>query len=360
MRRWWIGVLLVLAILGAGGAGVALILTSAGGRGAAQAVDTTDDAEKVPNVKVKTLRSVTLEDALNLTGRVEPWDDVTLSVELGGRIAHQAIEEGDRVSAGQLLFALDIQTLEARLRELEAQVQFADQEFDRLRRMVGEGIGSRQDMERAETQRSVAHAGLENLKIQRAKSQIKAPFAGVVDKIYKQRDEFVDMGAPLVRLVQVDKVKVVVGIPERDVVRFAPDDPAEVSLDALEGRAFSGSLHRIAPTAEVSTRTFSTEIAVDNEEGILRPGMIARVRLVRESYPDAVAVPVFSVITLDDSRHVFVEDGGVARLRPIEVGVFLGEEVQVVNGLGAGDRVIVVGQRDLRDGAPVSVQETLP
>jgi len=103
------------------------------------------------------------------------------------------------------------------------------------------------------------------------------------------------------------------------------------------------------------TRTFLTEIEIDNPDGALRPGMIARADMVRNTFRDAIQVPIFAAVLVDDQRYVFVEEEGVARLRPVEAGVIQGNMAQVTKGLSPGEHLIISGQYDVRDGEPVNV-----
>jgi len=354
MKRKLISLFLSLTILGVG-----VLLGTMAWRNKPAEPEQVDAAktDKVPNVVVRVLEKSTVEDKLALTGSLMPWEEVVLSAEVPGKIQWKGVEEGDTVKEGQELFRIDTVSLEAKRDELQAQMALAAQEHGRLRDLAKAGIAPKQDLDRATAQPTVTKALLRNIDIQLSKSVTRAGFAGVVDRVYKERDEYIDSGAPLVRIVQVDRLKVLVGIPERDIVHFHLDDPVAVTLDALPGRMFEGRIYRIAPTAEAGTHTFATEVVVENPDGVLRPGMIARAGLVRASYPDSIKVPVFSVITMNQQYFTFVEEGGVARMRTVGVGVFLGEEVQITEGLTAGDRLIVVGQRELRDGAPVAVQE---
>ena len=145
-------------------------------------------------------------------------------------------------------------------------------------------------------------------------------------------------------------------MPERDVAMVSIGDTVFVDLDAYSGRTFEGKVFRIATSAESATRTFATEVELDNADGLLRPGMIARAKFIRKTYENAITVPLFSVLTRNDGRIVFVEEDGVARMHPVEIGFFQGDEVHIVDGLSEGDRLIVLGQRDLRDGDRVAVQ----
>lgn len=356
MRHKLISVFLSLLILAAG---AALGYWAWKNKPVEPGVANAAKAEKVPNVAVKVLKQSHVQDMLALTGSLEPWEEVVLSAEVPGPIEWQGVEEGQSVEKGQELFRIDTTSLRAKRDELQAQMALAEQEYDRLARLEQAGISAKQDLDRATAQRAVAEAGLRSIDIQLAKSVVRAPFSGVVDRVLKERNEYVDPGMAMVRMVQLDKVKVVVGIPERDVAHFELGDTVTVALDALAGEAFTGTIHQMAPTAEPGTHTFPTEIALENAAGKLRPGMIARAAFVRASYPDSIEVPVFALITLDDRRYVVVEENSVVHQRPVEVGVFLGETVQVTQGLEAGERLVVRGQRELRDGASVVVQEVL-
>jgi len=167
----------------------------------------------------------------------------------------------------------------------------------------------------------------------------------------------VGVGDPLARLVQIAKVKIEVGLPERDVSLFSVGDPVQIKLDAVPSEQLNGTIYRIATTGEMATRTFVTEIEVDNEAGTLKPGMIARVQLVRHTFPEAIVAPIFSVITTENEQYVFVDEDGIARKRPVAIGTIKGATVHILRGLAAGDRLVVKGQRDLHDGDPVRTEE---
>ncbi len=348
--------------------GVGTMLESAGGR-MASGVDkeveqvkaaTENHAVKIPNVKVEVLKNLTLEDTLQLTGTVEAWKDVTLSAEIGGKLEAKNVDDGDIVKAGQVLFQIDTESIRAAYDQAEAQFRLASQDFERAQRLVERGVTAVQSKDSAVANRDVTEANLRSLQIQLNKSIVKAPFDATVDRTFMEKDEFTDVGKPLVRLVQLEKVKVKVGVPERDVLNFKVGDRVKVLLDSMSGKDFNGAISKMAPTADLSTHTFLTEIEVENTDGQIKPGMIARTELVRGVYPDCIVIPIFSSALLDDKRIVFVEENGNASVREIQTGVVKGSSVQVTSGLQPGDRLIVVGQHDVRPGEPVKVQETLP
>ena len=319
-----------------------------------------DDApERLPNVNVMVLDAMTVYDALRLTGGIEPWHDVTLSAEIGGRVVEQPVQEGQRVAAGDLIARIDTDLLRAQTEEIEARLALAREELSRLNRLRERGAGTAQDADRAATEVRVLEANLRTARINIDRSVVRAPVEGIVDTLFQEQSEYIDPGMPLARIVQVDRVKVVVGLPERDVPFFELGDTVQTMLDALPGREFQGTIYRISTTGSAGTRTFKTEIELPNEDGAIRPGMIARVRLVRQEFPNSMLIPMNAVLSLEDRHAVFVEEDGIAQLREVTVGLVQGSEVQIVSGLQDGEHLIVTGQRDVRPGRGVMVRDII-
>lgn len=310
-----------------------------------------------PSVSIRVLETATVEDRLILTGAADAWQSVTTSAETSGKIEWQGIEEGQIVEAGAELIRINTTSARARMAQANAQFKLAEQDLNRVRDLRKEGISSPQELDRALANHDAASANHTLARIELDQSVITAQIGGVVDVLYKEEGEYVTTGTPLVRIVQIDRVKILTGIPERDVSHFAAGDPVTILIDAFPDRTFTGSIHRIATTSELAARTFTftAEISVDNRDGALKPGMMARAIFVRDTFHDAITIPMFAVVTYDDERFVFVENGGFAESRPVEVGFFQGDYIHVVDGVAPGERLIVAGHRELRDGQAVDV-----
>ncbi|HOJ34098.1 MAG TPA: efflux RND transporter periplasmic adaptor subunit [Candidatus Hydrogenedentes bacterium] len=352
-RRRYFELVLCLGVI-AVGIGIIFVANLVSGK--------TSQAKTVPEIPVPTveclrIKSSTLEDKLTITGTVAAWKTATLSAEVGGKIEARPINEGDRVKQGQELFRINTQTLQARLAQAQAQARLANQEYERAQRLTSKGVSAERDLDNALAAKDVAEAEVRTVQIQLEKSVLKAPFEGIIDKCFREENEFVEVGTPLARIIQTDKLKVEVSIPERDISSFKVGGQAYVRCDAFSGESFKGIIHRISTSAEASTRTFLTEIEVDNPDQKLKPGMIARVDLVRAVYPDSILVPIFSTFLLDEQRFVAVVEENKAKIRPITTGIVQGGTVQVLSGLSENDLLIVKGQFDVRDGESVNVRE---
>jgi membrane fusion protein (multidrug efflux system) len=353
MKKFLMSIVIVavMAVIGLG------VIVSVWATTRSAPVEVIEKPDTTPRVAVQPLEATEVRDLLYLVGVSEPWEAVTVSAEVTGKIEWQGVDDGDRATKDQELIRINTTSLQARLDQVRAEHKLALLEFDRVSELRERGISSPQEFDRASTNRDGTAAMVKVAEIEFNHSVIRSEFDGVVDRMYNETGEFVSVGKPLARLVQVDKLKVLVGIPERDVARFKTGDPVQMRFDSLPERTITGMIYRIATTAEPATRTFVTEIEVDNADGILKPGMIARVALVRALYPEAITVPMFTLISRPEGRYVFVEEGGRAVLRPVETGFFQDGRVLITKGLSAGERLVVMGQRTLSDGDTVLVAE---
>jgi len=350
MKRTMISLAVCIAIL-SGGAGI-IAWSVASHQQAAQQEDPIPPERRVSVLTAPVERTL-VEDHLTVTGTVLPWLDVTISSESRGSIEWRQVEEGQTVRKGDTLLRVDTDLIRARLDQVKAEATLAQQEYDRAQSLSQRGVSAARDLDSAVARLNVAQANLRSLQIELEKSVVTAPFDGVIDTLFHEEQEFIDVGAPVVRLVQTENVKIVVGVPERDISYFAVDDGVHVRIDALPGEQLEGVIHRIATTADMSTHTFTTEVALPNPDGRIRPGMIARASFIRKAYPDSILAPIFSTFLLEDQRYVFVVVNGKARLRPVESGIVQGGYVQILNGLDTGDALIVRGQYEVQDGDPV-------
>ena len=354
MKRALITVVLC-AVLILGGIGVTMAVAGRASNETAEAAPVQDVIRR--NVAIEMVEPTTVYDRFYISGRIEPWEAATLSAETRGKIEWQGVEEGELVEAGQELFKINRTSIQAQLDQARADAVLAEQELERARSLEREGLTATQEYERAMNQQVATAAALRLLEIEYARSVIVAPWDGVVDRVEKEAGEFVDIGTDLVHLVQVDRVKALLGVPEREITHVSAGDTVQLLLDAYPDRDFEGAVYRIGTSADPVTRTFPVEVAVPNPEGLLKPGMLVRGAIVRQTYANAVTVPLFAVVSRSDSRVVFVEKDGVVHATAVELNAVQVDRVHVLSGLKAGDRVVVMGHRELSDGEAVQVQD---
>jgi membrane fusion protein (multidrug efflux system) len=316
------------------------------------AVATAAPVREAIRVEVARLDQSSARISFRLPGEVEGAREAMLGAALGGFVERVFVREGEEVRRGQTLVRVDSQTHQARLDQALVAERNARRELDRAR-ALGDALAPSQ-LEAAESLVLAAEAATRLARVGVTRSTITAPFSGVTVAVEVEQGEVAPPGAPLIRLVQLDPVKVTLTVSDRDVVALREGMEALVTT-AARAEVFTGRIVRLALAADASSRAFEVEVEVPNAQGRLLPGMIANVEVREEAATSELVVPQDWVVTKLDGLGVFIEDNGVARFRPVALGTVIRDQIVVESGLTAGERVVTTGQRMLVDGDPVLV-----
>lgn len=340
------------------GIGILMLLASTGCNQGRAENGVAPPVEKITPVTVHTVAAEDVQETFTLPGTLEAWEDLTLAAELAGAVRWIGASEGDRIRQGEVLVRIDPEAVEAELGRAEAEFELQEKNLERLRRLLAEKFVSQQEFDRGRQAFEAARAELRQARAAREKSALPSPVDGVLDRLLVDRGEYVAEGAPVAVLVQVDRLKVLVEVPEKDVPLLRAGQTVQVLPAAITGEAGGtrrGEILHLAYKADPSTRTYLAKVAIDNRDGSLRPGMITRVGFVRRSLKDVIAVPLYAMVERGGGRAVFVDEGGTARLRPVRIGPVVGERVIIEQGLAPGDRLLIEGQQLVADGTKIQV-----
>ena len=170
---------------------------------------------------------------------------------------------------------------------------------------------------------------------------------------------FLSVGDPVGQMLQIDRLKAVVGIPESDVVAVRKISEVNITIQALDDRKVTAKKYFLAPAPETVARVYRLELEIDNQDRSILPGMFLRAHVVKNIINDAVSVPLYSVISRNDEQFVFVALDGVVQKRPVKLGVIEKWQVQITEGLTPGEKVVVEGHRDVEDGQEIEVIQTI-
>ncbi len=342
-------------------AGLVLLLFALVGCGQeARSQSATTDARKKPTpvVSVETIRKAPLTRTLALTGAVEAGRIAQLASPAEGPVLGVRVREGDRVTRGQVL--LDLGRTEgatALVTSLREDLKKEEDNLARTRRLVSIGALASEQLDSAAA--NVARLRAQLIKAQETTRDyaVRAPWPGVVAKLKVRDGDFVAPRAPLAELYDPTSLLVRLAIPEQEIAGVTAGMPASVELDAHPGKRFAGRVTGLYPYLDPRTRTRTAEITLDHPS-LLLPGMFARVDLVRETVADAMMAPAYSLVAAPGGGFTaFVVQDGQAVRRQVETGVEVDGRVRIVAGLEEGDRLIVAGQENLKDGAAVKVVE---
>ncbi len=311
---------------------------------------------KAVNVSIIEIKPVPIRDILVLPGETEAWQDVIMAADTAGQVEWIGPREGDPVREGELLAKIDVSSLKAGLDRAEAASKLAEDLYRRRKQLFDRRIIHQEELERALTEQTLAQGTLRQARIEYERGFPRAPIKGLVNHLYVDAGEFVKRGDSLMDLVNVDRIKVNVNVPELDVRYMRVGQEAKVTIDAFPGNELTGSIDFVSFKAAQETKTFLVRVLVENPKHTIRPGMIARVAFLRRVIPDALVAPLFSLVDKGGERILFVEKDGVAHARTVSTGVIEGDRVQIIQGLNKGDRLIVAGQTEVEEGTKVQIR----
>jgi membrane fusion protein (multidrug efflux system) len=313
------------------------------------------EAPAIP-VSLMIVKPVSMRDVIFLPGETEAFEDVKVAANTAGRVDWIGPREGQKVNKGDLLVKIDVSALKASLDRAEAAYKLADDLYQRRLRLYDNKIIAREELDQSETQRKLALTDLAQIKVRYNHGFPKSPITGIINYLYIDEGEYADMGKPIVDIVNIDKIKINVRVPELDVRFVKKGQQTTVKIDAFPERTLIGTVDFVSFKADPATKTFLVRSIIDNPEHDIRPGMIGRVAFVRRVIADAVCAPLFSLVDKGGERIVFVEKNGVAESRTISIGVIESDRVQITSGLTAGDHLIVKGHTEVEDGMKVIVR----
>ena len=293
------------------------------------------------------------------SGRINQKSEIRLSFKTGGLIKQIHVEEGDEVSAGQILASLDLEEISAQQARAASRYASAEADLERFQKLYAEALVSLQVKQTAQSARDSAAAELQIANFNKKLSVIHAPADGRVLKRYVETSELIEPGQPVFMLASRQQGSVVrVGLIDQDIVRTRVGDPAQIMLDAYPGRSFTGEVTQVALSTESNAGTFEVEIRIDDQGFALRSGLIARVEITPVSDDLQFFIPIESVFKAEDGfANIFVldEDRQVVNEVSVEIVEFLPGELAVRGSLKASDKVVKLGTPYLSDGNTVTV-----
>lgn len=346
-----------------------LVLAAAALSGCGKANGKTDDAKQdaVPAVPVEVARPKVGDMVAVYSGTANIKADRVAFVtpKVSGEIRAVLVEEGDSVKAGQVLARLDGDQLRLEVAQAEANLRKLERDYERNLELQKRGLVSSTAFDNLKYELDAARATYELAALRLSYTSIRSPIAGIVTSrmdtaqvgntvtpvggVIQQSDmamfEIIDFGSLVLEI----------NVPEGQLSKLAIGQAAEITADAVPGKAFQGSISLITPRVNAQTATFPVKVEVSDPEGLLRPGMFARVGVVFDQRQDAVQVPRSALLDDEGPPTVFVVEDGKAVERTLKLGLANNGFVEVLSGIGREDQVVTVGQGALKDGTEVRV-----
>ena len=259
------------------------------------------------------------------------------------------------MNKGMTLVRLDPAINAAEVQQARANLKLAQSKYDRAVDLSQRNFISGQAKDEAENNLRVAEAAVALVEARLAKTEIKAPFSGVIGLRVVSMGDYVKEGADMVNLESIDPLKVDFRVPETYMRQVQPGQTLTVTLDALPGKTFEGRVLAVNPLVDAAGRAVVIRALVRNADTSLRPGMFTRVNLITRDEKNALVVPEQAIVPQGEDQYVFrIVDGKVMRVK-VDIGQRRDSKVEILKGLDADDVVVTAGQLKLRDGSPVTI-----
>jgi multidrug efflux pump subunit AcrA (membrane-fusion protein) len=353
-----------------------------------------------------------IEEKMLRTGDIAPYAQVTIYSKTQGWVEKINFREGDRVKTGQVLATLDgreaeatvaqskasleatiarlkqvkataEETIQSQIQQAKANLDMAEEDLKRFQELHGKDFISRQQLDQARTNYNLAKAGydlalnsirqktwendiaLAEAQVQQAKATldlnrallanliILAPMNGKITKRYVDPGIMVKDTTPILAMMDLDEVKMMVNVIEKELVRLQIGQAVKVTVTAFPNRMFQGRIAIITPALDLQSRTAEIQISIPNPGYILNPGMFGRAEALLRSDPQATLIPIQALISAEEKDFVYALKDGKAYRRPVQKGISKDTVVEIIQGLTPGEQVVTAGQEFLRDGIPV-------
>ena len=299
-----------------------------------------------------------LEETIRLDGVIEAVQRSTVSAQTSGTVMALPYDVDDSVEAGELIVQLEdneqrsrLNQAESAVSEAEANLEDARQRFERIEQLFERDVASRSDFDQARNNLNAANARLARARseVEEARKQldytrVKAPYSGIVTDRHVEVGESVSPGQPLMTGLSLERLRVVVNVPQRYADIARRERQAEVRLS--DGRILETGDMTFYPYADPATHSFRLRLQLNEPDGQLFPGMLVRVHLPVKAR-EALWIPESALIQRSELRAVQVlDENDQPRLRQVRIGVRRNGQLEVLSGLSEGERIVTEPHRD--------------
>lgn len=307
-------------------------------------------------VRAVILKPEVLDNKVLTSGVILANEEVAISSEVAGKITQISFREGDFVAAGALLVKINDAELQAQVQKLIANKKLAETKEKRQRELLAKEAISQQEYDVAITELNVINAEIGILNAQIEKTNIRAPFAGVLGLRQVSVGAYIAPNTRIATLTSYHPAKVEFSIPSKYDALLNKKGQMKFFVEG-NTQAFEGQVYAIEPKIDEATRTILMRALTPNQDKKLLPGAFVKVELSLAQIPDALLLPTQAVIPELNGQKVFKIENGLAKSVAVETGIRTDTHIQILKGLQKGDTVAITGILQLRPEAPVSIQE---
>ena len=312
------------------------------------------NAVQASPTSVYVIQTAELNQEITSTGTLYANEEVVLCPEVAGKITAINFQEGERVSKGQILVKLNAADLTAQLNKLQVQRKFQSEKAERLKNLLKIQGASQEEYDQAQSIVNATDADISYVESNIEKTEIRAPFSGVIGLRYVSVGAFVNAASRIATLQQNDLLKLDFSIPERYISQFTLPLNVQFSLQGSES-INDAQVYAIEPMVDVNTRTFKMRARVQNSNHQIVSGQFAQIKLSLNSHKNSISIPTQSIIPTLKGKKVFVCKGGKAQEVQVETGFRNDEKIEILSGLQVGDSVLTSGLMSIKPDADLKI-----
>jgi RND family efflux transporter MFP subunit len=315
------------------------------------------EVEKAEKVRVRTesIKKTDYELTLDFSGEVKAWKTANLSFNVRGKIDRFYFDEGNKVNKADLLARLEKDDYQALRDQSHAQWEKANRDYERSRRLWEEGSLREQLVQDAQTVLKAAAAALQAAELNLKHCLLYAPFSGHVAYRHGEEKEMVVGGQIVFTLMDLSRVLVEVGVPEKNIDRIKKEQKASINFEAIPEKIFEGKVTQVAVSSLPNIRLFKVEVTIENPKFIIKPGMTAFSTIVIDKMEGVCIFSLDAAVLRNGRRAIFLASDGVAKKVILEDYIISGDKIIVRDPLPENGQIITAGQDVLFDGIQISV-----
>ena len=320
-------------------------------------LDANEDRLKV---SVHEIRPQSFHHYVEVSGIAEAVNEAFISPEINGQIMKVHVSEGQRVSKGRILISLSDEIIRNNIKEVKTGLELAKTMYKKQKNLYEKKIGSEVQYLQAKNNKESLEQKLATLHSQLDKSQIRAPFSGIVDEIFIKEGELAVPGRQVIRLVDLSNMFIEADISENFLPRIQSNDTLTVGFPAYPDISFKGTIEFIGNVINPQNRTFRIKVKMKNRGSEIKPNLMAMMSINDYSADSVLLVP--SIVIKQDFNGSFLyvvrksDNGAIAEKKYVETGMSDDVHTIVSKGISVGDKVIVKGYNLVKDGTKINIQ----
>jgi membrane fusion protein (multidrug efflux system) len=310
------------------------------------------------SVNIMVVKDTAVNNQIDITGTIDANERVSLISQTAGNITGIYFTEGTRVKKGQLLVKVYNQDLQASLQQYEAQMILARDINNRNKILLQKEAVSKEEYETSLSSLNSLKAQADVIRAQISRTEIRAPFSGVIGLRNVSPGGYLSPATPIATLVNIDPAKLTFSVPERYLPIINKGSKVSFTIESSR-KSFNATVYAIEPELDANSRTITVRAKAPNPKNLLTAGSFAKINLTLDQIPKTIMVPTECVIPDLKSSKIYIYKNGIAVAQNVKTDLRTDTKIQVIDGLKAGDSIVVSGLIQIRPKSPLKILKVI-